>query len=226
MSTTFGELKTEVSAALRDPDGKTFDTTAVGRLINEGLAEVGRILPVQFQEDIDPVADTLQYTLRNAVFGEANPDIEVSRVELWDTTTTPNTRFRVIPPASAGRANDSQAGWSNWGGVLFIPTTYFNAISGSEDSYLYRVWGYSPYPAASDDADVIAVSNDGYWAIVAHAQVAALNRLVNDRTLFTQWQTRAGISDISPAGLMNELNFARDEWRRKSKALLRLRSAV
>lgn len=183
-------------------------------------------MPRQFQEDIDPVADTLEYTVLSDDFGGANPDIEVMRVEVWDTSTTPHTRTRVIPAATAGRAHDSQSGWTMWGGILNIPSNHFNVISGNEADTLYRVWGYAPHPVPNDDADVIDVTTDGYWAIVAHAQVEALNRLVNDRNLFTQWQTRMGVSDISPAGLMNELSQAREEWRRLRKELLRLRAPV
>lgn len=227
MSTTYGLLIDEVSAAVRDPDGKTFDATTVGSLVQAGLAEVGRIMPIMFQEDITPIADTLSYVLRSDAFsGEANPDIEVARVELWDGSVTPNTRTYVIPPASAGRISDSQVGWSNWGGTLSVPNSVDTMIDGNEDDYLYRVWGYSPHPVPTGEEDVVDVSSDGFWAVVAYAQAEALNRLVNDRSLYTQWQTRSGNTDISPAGLRAELMGARDDWRRRSRSLLRLRASI
>lgn len=227
MSTTFGALKTEVSAAIRDPDGKTFDTTAVGRLINSALSEVGRVLPRQFQEDITPVEDELDYIVLSDDFAaEANPDIEVARVEVWDGSQTPPRRVTLVEPASSGFATDSQSGWTLWGGTLSIPNYIFAYVDGHEADYLYRVWGYSPYPAPDSDDDVIDVSTDAYWAVVAAAKVEAIDRLVGDRTLFTQWQTRSGNSDISPAGLMNELTYARDDWRRKKRELLRLRASI
>lgn len=227
MSATFSELKTAVASAIRDPDNKTFDSAALAQIINEALSEVGRVNPIQFQEDITPVADTLQYTLQSAAFAaEAQPDIEVMRVEVWDDSTTPSTRKFVVTPASSGRAFDSQAGWTNWGGILMLPSAVFNVISGNEDSLTIKVWGYSPHPALSGDSDIASVTGDSYWALISRARLAAMEMLLNDRNLFTQWQTRSGNSDISPAGLMNELAQARDEWRRRSRTLLRLRSAV
>jgi hypothetical protein len=227
VSTTFGTLKAEVSEALRDPDLKTFDDAAVGRMVNMGIAEVGRLAPAPFQEDITPVADTVEYILRENEFGgEAVPEIEVARLELWDTTTTPNTRSAVIPPASAGYADDSESGWSNWGGTMYIPSWVFSLVDGAEDDYLYRVWGYSPYVQCTDDDDVVGCSDELKWAIVSYCQVEALQRLLAERDLFAQWQTRAGNTDISPAGIMNALNIARDEWRRKSRAITRLRTNV
>lgn len=226
MSATFAELKTSVSTTLRDPDGKTFDDSALGEIVNVALAEIGRIMPEMFQEDITPVADTLSYVLRSGEFGGvANPEIEVARVELWDGTTTPATRMSVIEPASSGIA-DSEAGWVNWGGTLYLPSWVDRVVDGAEDDHLIRVWGYSPYANLTADADVCSVSNDAKYALLAYARLEAIERLIADRNLFTQWQTRSGNTDISPAGLMNEANHVRDDWRRKSRNLLRLRSAV
>jgi len=180
-----------------------------------------------FQDDIDPVADALEYTLRSATFaGALIPEIEVSRLELWNSTTTPWTRTMVIPAASAGYAADSQAGWSNWGGSLQLPNWLVNYITGHEDDYTFRVWGYSPYPQMALDADAFDGSPDLVWAVVAYCRVEGLERLVADRDLFSQWQTRTGVTDISPAGLMNHLSQAREDWRRKSRALTRLRAQV
>lgn len=227
MSITFADLKSALSVALRDPSSQTFDATATANLANRALAEVGRIMPAQFQEDITPVADQGAYTLRSSVFsGEAIPEIEVARVELWDGTTTPATRRCVIPAASDQPDADTEAGWSNWGGTLAIPRRFITALEGHESDWYYRVWGYSPYPELVNDDDVAAISTDQKWALIAYAKVEAIELMLGDRTVFTQWQTRNGATDMTPAGLMNELNFARDDWRRKSRALQRLRSRI
>jgi hypothetical protein len=62
--TTFATLKTNVSRDLRDTSNITFSTTDVGDLINAALAEIGRIAPRRFQEDITLVADALSYPLQ------------------------------------------------------------------------------------------------------------------------------------------------------------------
>jgi hypothetical protein len=227
VSITYADLKTAIAVALRDPSNQTFDAATVGSLANRGLAEVGRVLPDMFQEDITPVADQLAYVLRSGTFsGALVPEIEVARVELWDGSTTPATQRAVLPAAADQPQGDTEAGWANWGGTLTIPRRYAVALEGHEADWYFRVWGYSPYAELANDNDVANVSTDAKFAVIAYAKVEALDLLVSDRNLFTQWQTRSGNSDMSPAGLMNELNFAREDWRRKSRALLRLRARV
>lgn len=227
MSTTYGVLQDELQEALRDPDARTFTATDIGRMVNMAVAEVGRIQPEMFQEDIDLVADTLSYVLRTNEFGGSPvPEIEVSRVELWKTTDTPNTRYYTVPPASDGYAHDSQAGWSNWGGTLYIPNYVHSLVDGHETDFLLRVWGYSPYVEMTADDDVFNGGVEAKWAVVSYGRVEGLERLLYDRDLFTQWQTRSGNSDISPAGLRSNLMSAREDWRRYSRAITRLRARV
>lgn len=224
---TYATLKTEVSEALRDPDLATFDDPAVGRMVNMAIAEIGRIAPLHFQEDITPVADTLEYIIQSDYFdGIATPEIDVVRVELWDGSTTPATPLSVIPAASGARENDSQSGWVNWGGTLVIPRRFWSSVDGHEADYLYRVWGYCPYRQLSDDSDVFDGSIELGWAIVVYAQIVALRRLVAERELFTQWQTRSGNTDITPAGLMGDYSRMRDEWRVMKRDLYRHHSKV
>lgn len=228
MSATFSELKTAVATAIRDSGNATFTEAEVGDFVNAALAEVGRISPEQFHESITLVADTLEYTLRNTEFsGTAVPEVEVARVELWENLTDePDKRLLTVPPASQAYQATSDSGWVNWGGKLYLPRALWSTFDGNEATYYLRVWGYSPFAELSDDADVAAVSNEQKWALVAFSRIEALERLNADRELFTQWQTRAGNSDVSPAGLMGMLNTARDEWRRRKRELLRLRSTV
>lgn len=227
MSITFSALKTAVSAALRDPDHKTFTAADVIDLINSGLAEVGRIAPRRFLEEITPVADQMSYIVLSGDFaGEANEDIEVVNVEVWDGSQSPPLQKAVVNPAHAEYIRNSDNGWTLWGGTLYIPTWVHSLIDGNEATYVIRVFGYAPYPELASDSDVLAASNEVKWALIWFCQMEALKRLMNERDLFTQWQTRAGNSDISPAGLMNAYNIARDEWRKRSRAISRLRSQV
>lgn len=225
MSTTFGELKTKVASALRDPDAKTFSEEDVKDFIQMGLVEVGRLAPEQFMEELTLTEDTMDYVLRSGAFnGEVVPEIEVVRVEVWNGDPTPPEQVCVVNPGALEPYNSSDVGYTVWGGSLYLPSWVHRVVDGHEADYVIRVFGYSPYVPPSADGDVMGVSQELVYAIITYAQVEGLQRLVNDRDLFTQWQTRAGNTDISPAGLMNSLNFAREDWRRKSRALTRLRS--
>lgn len=226
MTTTFAELKTEVSEALRDPDFLTFDDSAVGRMVNMAVAEVGRISPEQFFEDITPVEDIRTYILRESEFSAANPDIEVMRVELWTAAESPSRQLAIIPAASSGRESDSEAGWLVWAGTLHIPHRIWSIVDGNEADYFYRVYGYSPYAELFEDEDVFNGTTELKWAVVTYAHIVAISRLVAERELFSQWQTRSGNSDITPAGLMGDRSRMKDEWRQVKRELYRHRTKV
>jgi hypothetical protein len=225
--TDFGTLKTTVSVAIEDPSNLTFSTTVVGTFINAALSELSRIAPDYFQEDITPVADTLEYIVLSSVFGGVpQPDIEVARIELWDYVPVPPTRLYVVPRARATFAADSQGGWSNWGGTIYLPRRVWNIFDGHEADYLLRVWGYGPYPQLVADEDTTSASAEVLHALVAYCRVEVLNRLLSSRELFSQWQTRSGNADISPAGLMNSLTVAQADWKRRSGQLWRPRGQI
>jgi hypothetical protein len=57
--TTFAQFKVEVARDLMDPSNLTFSDTVCGDLANAALAEVGRLAPARFQQDITPIANTL-----------------------------------------------------------------------------------------------------------------------------------------------------------------------
>ena len=224
--TTLAELRTKVSLDLRDPDGKTFDSDDIDLMVNSALVEIGRIAPERFQEDIDPLENTFEYTLGSDVFSAAVPEIEVNRVELWDVTTTPYRPIALLAPASQGYINFSNTGWFNRDGVLEIDYNTVVGIGSSFENYLFRVWGYRPYPSVSADEDVIPVSGEREQAIRDYVRVLSLSRLVNERDLFTQWQTRAGNSDVSPASLLSALNSAMADWKARARAITVLREAA
>lgn len=225
MSITYGELQTKVSRALRDEGNKTFSAEVVKDMIQAGWAEIDRVAPQRFQEDITPDPDTLSYTLRSGDFSSTVDEIEVYRVEVWDTTTTPHRPFRFVEPGSAHPSGltYSQAGWFVWGGVLELPNRIVDMID--PDAHSIRVWGYSPWPPVDDDADVIPFGKEREEAIVIYCWVEALRKLLANRSLFTQWQTRSNNTDVTPAALMNELSIAQDDWRRRQRAIFVIREA-
>lgn len=226
MSTTYGALKTRVATVLQDPNARTFTAGLIEELIQSALVEVGRIAPEVFTEDITPVADQLSYVVRTTDFaGEAQPEIEVMRVEVWDPTQTPDAFVSRIPPASR-EWGGQDSGWYVWNGELYLPTRVVKGLEGYEAQYVIRVWGYSPYVKPTADADVIAISSDVEQAVIWFCRLEAIDLLLASRDLFTQWQTRSGNTDMSPAGLMNQRSIAEQAWARRAKAIQRLRSEV
>jgi hypothetical protein len=222
---TYGELKTRIATVLLDPDAKTFTTSLLPEVAIAGLVEVGRILPAQYTEDLDPVVDQLPYQLGTALFDTAEPQIEVKRVEVWDPSQSPDALIMQVQEAGA-EWSTADAGWSSWGGILYMPTRVVRGLHGYEDTYIIRVWGYAPYATPATDDTVLALSQAAEQAVVKFARVEGLELLLADRDLFTQWQTRSGNSDISPAGLMNQISGARADWDKYSKRILQLRTPV
>lgn len=226
MSTTYGALKTRIQTVLKDPDAKTFTSTLLDELAVAALVEVGRIIPMQYTEDITPVAYQIPYLLGTALFFEGEADIEPMRVEVWDPTTLPETLVYAVNSAAGEQAFEGDTGWSYWGGYLSLPTRIVRGLSGYESTYVIRVWGYAPYAIPASDDDVVPTTAQAEQACIKFARVEGLEMLNNDRDLFTQWQTSSGNSDISPAGLMNQLSQARADWRSYSRLIGRLRSPV
>ena len=223
--TTLATLRTAVSRALRDPSLVTFVAADVLDLINAGMAEIGRIAPQRFQEDLALVANAMEYQLLKVGASVPIPEIEVMRVELWDVTTTPDTPLARVLPADAEYVNYSAAGWKVWDGVLELPRWVPVHVAGSESNYLIRVWGYAPYTPLVTDSDVVGLSNEREEALKVYCLLESLRRLNADRSLFAQWQTRSGNTDVSPAALMNGLAVAQAEWNRKARQMTVLREA-
>lgn len=288
--TTLAALNTLVSADLRDPSNLTFSTTDIDEIINASLAELGRIAPTRFIEEVVPVADTLEYPLRssvsitgvastNVITGVAHgfvdgdpvqfrnlsggaglsttttyyttiltadtfsvsltpggadvdfttnitsgtvvnvdplPEIEVRRVEVWDTSTTPNTLVGLLRPASGEYSRSSQTGWEVWDGTLYLTNAQEEGID--PDVHVLRVQGYRPYPRATASVD-IHLSTEREYALRDLCRVRALEMLTNSRELYSQWQSASHNTDVSLAALANMLNIARDNWRRQARAL-------
>lgn len=219
----YDALKAAVARDLRDPDSLTFTESDLEDIIEASRVEVSRVAPFQFREDIDPVDDQLDYIVQEDVLGGASAELEIMRVEIWDGTTTPSRLLYRLQPRSQERLNTSGAGWELWGGTLSL-------TNGTEeflvpDKHFLRVWGYRPYPVLVDGTDETGMTPELETALRQYARVQALERLNASRELYSQWQTRSGNSDISPAGLMNALTIALDTWRRTSSRITVIRQA-
>lgn len=220
---TLGELKTQVLLALNDPDAQTFDADRQAAILNAAYAEIGRVAPQQFTEDLDPVLSQLSYQVLTDQFPDATPEIEVIRVEVWDGSVTPNIPiYRVMP--MAGELGYSQNGYQVWNGQLTLPSYVVTGIDAHIDTYFIRVWGYAPYPVPEDDDTESGLSFEKEQAVILCARIDALRRLNAERDLFKQYQARASVSDVSPAALMSALTQAQEDWRRMKREMMVLRT--
>lgn len=212
--TAYSELQTLVSQDLSDPDRQTFDVDAVKSFIQQGLAAIQRVAPMEFQEDLNPVDNQLVYPLRSDIFTVPQQEMRVVRVEVWRGTPS---RFAFKIKAKAGQpTRDSQGGWDVWGGKIEIPSWVETYIQTDD---IIRVWGYSPYDPISDDADVVPVSAELELALRTYCTVEGLRRLTRSRVLFKQWQTRSNNTDVTLGQLNSDLQVAEDAWRRLSREL-------
>lgn len=208
---TFDQLVTAIALDLRDSAHKTFSAAVIGELVNDALVEIGRIAPDRFQVDITPTTDTLVYTLSTGT-----PEVEAKRVEVWDYSKTPHEFRTLLTAASENPVNTSSAGWEVWDGQLSLSNRQVENIRVGIDTI--RVWGYGPYPLVTG-ATAMPVSTELEYALRAHARYGALKSMLQQRNLFTQWQTLSGNNDTSPASLMSQLTQAEQEWQRRRKEI-------
>ena len=181
--------------------------------------------PRRFQEDITPLADTLTYDLLSADFDAPNPDVELQRVEVWDITTTPHRAWRQVEPQSAHPMglSYSQAGWVLWDGVLELPNRIVDMIDPTR--HMLRVWGYSPWPLPVDDIDAIPFTPLLEECSILLCRIEALRNLTQNRAPVQAVADALNNTDISVPMLLNDLNMANDEWRRKERRITILREA-
>lgn len=172
---------------------------------------------------IDFTTDITAGTWKREGSDDPIDEIEVRRVEVWDGSFTPPRYVARLRPASAEYVNSSQTGWECWGGILYLTNAQESALDPDVD--LIKVWGYSPFLPLQSDSDILTCGAEREQAIKDYCRVLGLRRLVLERDLFTQWQTRTNNTDVSPAALMNGLAQAEEDWRRRSRALLVLREA-
>lgn len=198
------------SGSIAIPDD---DTVAYIRVVlNAYSAGASSLTPRHAFEDISVTEENTSLVATNAV-----DSIEIRRVEVWSSDYDPAQKVGIISRARG----DSESGWDWWDGRLYIPYRWLGRLD-TTIHYL-KVWGYAPYDKLVTATQVTDLSFELEQAVMEYVRLQALERLNNERDLFTQWQTRTGNTDVSPAGLMSQLAQARDQWRRTKRDILVLR---
>lgn len=198
-------LQTAISRDVHDASNKTFSTAEVNDLINMGIAELNRLQPVEFTEDVTPTDGVYDYALT-----ETRAD-KVFRVELWRD----DAYYQLIPRKNG----PSASGWDYFAGTLMLPAVYsFNA--GTD---IFKVYGYRVRDPLAVDDDVAEINLEGESLIRAYAQFAVFQRLIASRSLFQQWQTGSNNADISATQLAGFANLYASLWREQRMRMKRLR---
>lgn len=147
--------------------------------------------------------------------------IEPRRVEIWDEDLDPPRMVDLIQPAAGEYEYSTDTGWTFWDGNITIPYRYANAMT--EGQHVIKVYGYAPYDPLTTDAQVTDLTTELEHAVRTFARLEALQRLILDRDLFTQWQTASNNTDVSAAALMNSYAGLNEQWRRTKRELTVLR---
>jgi len=172
--------------------------------------------------EVDFTTDISSGTFYVVVSDDAVPEVEVMRVEVWDSTVTPNKYLEVLPSRYGEYVNASDAGWEVWNGALRLPNRVEESLD--PDAHVLHVWGYAPYPALTA-TNSINISPEVEYALRDYVRVEAIKSLIASRELFTQWQTASRNSDVSLAALAGILDRAEASWHRRSRQLAVLREA-
>ena len=197
-------LRAAISRDLHDSDNKVFATDEVNDLINMGIAELNRLAPVEYLDDIALVSDTFTYEL------DANVE-EVVRVEVW--------RDDKYARSISSISEQSNTGWEFFAHTLMLPT--YLMLDPDEDSL--KVWGYQVRDPLDDDDDVLDSDLDGENVIRSYCQFTCFQRLIASRALFQQWQTQANNADVSATQLLGMASVYAREWRDLRNRVRRLR---
>lgn len=198
--------------------GAGLDTSTRYYVIASGLtADAFKLSTSAGSSSVDFTTDVTAATIERQ---DPLDGIEVRRVEVWDITATPNVYAGRLQPASAEYINQSDVGWDLWNGCLVLTNSQLSALVPGQ--HVIRVWGYSPYRYMNAYSN-LTLSPEVQEAIRTYARLLALRVLVQDRSLFTQWQTATHNTDVSLASLMSDLNVAQLAWRQQSRSLMVLR---
>jgi hypothetical protein len=206
---TLTELQTRCARDLRDTANATFSTSQLLDFINDGISEINQLKPLE------------QKLILTAEASQSGLDFTyIWKVEIVATDTYGQN---VIPPN-----NDEsrwQNGWTYFDGVLTLPQGLQRDLNiGYDDASLELVvYGYRPRDPLADAADVPDFTLEDEMAVRKFVRLSGFRTLVDDRSLFQQWQAQSNNTDVSATQLLNIAQVAESEWRRTRQNLYTIR---
>lgn len=205
---TRSELASAIARDLRDPDNTTFSTETLDDFIRMAFVEVSSFYPKEATELVQLVADIYQYGLELQ---------DVWRVEVYSA----DGNLRTLGPTNGETVAD---GWEFFAGTLhLIDGTSFDADTDPDVGDFLRVWGYMDRnPPVSDD-DICDLDGPAERAVREYCRMQAFEALVGDRSLFGQWASLPGNTDVSLTQVLQMVDIFHRQWeqRRRQMKLLR-----
>jgi hypothetical protein len=202
---TRNALRDSIARDLHDPNNKAFTSVEIDDLIMLGVAELNRLVPKEYRVDI-PLSDgTFTYLL------DATVD-DLFRVEMWRGQAFAGLLPRADPDYPA-------SGWDFFQNILRLPT----GVIFDDATDTLAVWGYENREPPVDDDEVVDINHEGELVIRSYAQFTCFQRLIASRSLYQQWQTAAGATDVSPTQLLGMAQVYANEWRTLRGRVRRLR---
>lgn len=224
---TIVALASKVRRALRDSGGAVFSVDQVTDYINYGLAELSLIRPVETTLVVNSVDRLNAIDTTPGAYTTKDLDY-IWSVEVYGL---PNTQYDgltyYISPDDSG--SNWRNGWDHVGGLLVLPQSTVRWLTDvwamTVPTHALRVRGYRNRIRVNDlttgSPDVASLPEE--QAIVTLAQLAGFEALMNDRALYTQWQTATHATDVSPTQLSNMAYGAQAKWDRMRKHLYLIR---
>lgn len=202
--TTRLQLRDRIARDIRDPAYGTFTSAQVDDLMEDGIAEVSLVYPLQIVEIVAPLAGIYYYAVRS----EHTFRVEVYRDDEF---------YREVDQADG----PSQSGYDLHASTIFIPKTVIDNLDPDTDDI--RIWGYTNRKRPTADGEVLELDDRAEFAVRAYAQWKAYQLLANDRTLFKQWQAQTKNTDISVNQVLTTAQTYSREWDRKRNHLRTVR---
>ena len=207
----YGALRTSVAQDLRDPNKKTFTDEHLKSLVNEGIAELDRLRPLEQVVTLPWVYPTGSVSLDNQI-------VIVLEAQHGDDTAP----WLIVPKSTGDLGGIASDGWDQWGDELLLPHGIYTT-----ELTTFRALVYGGRGKLIDDDEVAPFSDSTDEEVVrSYARWTALEMLLHDRALYQQWQMQANASDVSPTQLLQIASTYRQAWADLRKRAVRLRRAA
>lgn len=224
---TIVAMASKVRRALRDAGAAVFSVDQITDYINYGLAELSLIRPIETTLVVNSVDKLNGIDATPGAYTTKDLDF-IWAVEVYGL---PDTQYDgltyYLSPDDSG--SNWRNGWDHVSGLLVLPQSTVRWLTDvwamPVPTHAIRVRGYRNRIRVNDlttgSPDIASLPEE--QAIVTLAQLAGFEALMNDRALYTQWQTATHATDVSPTQLSNMAYGAQAKWDRMRRHLYLIR---
>lgn len=202
---TLSDLRTYVAQDLRDTSFETFSQSEVDDLVNAGIDAVSDVYPRELVASLGTISASVR-TYSASSFGN------IYRLDIYNSSGS----YRHTVPIGVG--NGPNSGWELHGGVIYLPP--FATLT---DGDTVRAYGYARYAQLSASSATTDLDATGIKALRVFCQAEAFQLLMNDRSLFAQWQGQPGNTDITGLGMAQLASAKAGRWEREKARIRRMR---